>query len=190
MIGCKYSIDNQIEKYTGVKVPQFSFNRLANADNRLGVEMLSTGEVACFGNNYNEAYLKALRATGFKVLNKCNVLISIGSFQDKNELYESIKLLYKNGFKLYGTIGTSKFYNDIGISIISLENEEITKLIKEGFFGLVINISISNKIRKNMKTNGYFIRRLSIDYGVSIIINIIGTQQLDFLGNCHYNAIM
>ena len=70
------------EKYTGVKVPQFSFNRLANADNRLGVEMLSTGEVACFGENYYEAYLKALMATGFKVKNKCNVLISIGSSFD------------------------------------------------------------------------------------------------------------
>ena len=79
MIGAEYNIENKNEKYTGVKVPQFSFNRLANADNRLGVEMLSTGEVACFGENYNEAYLKALSATGFKVKNKCNVLISIGS---------------------------------------------------------------------------------------------------------------
>ncbi len=60
MIGADYKIDTQVPKYVGVKVPQFSFNRLANADNRLGVEMLSTGEVACFGSNHNEAYLKAL----------------------------------------------------------------------------------------------------------------------------------
>ena len=91
MIG-SYNIENINEKYTGVKVPQFSFNRLANADNRLGVEMLSTGEVACFGDNYKEAYLKALSATGFKVNNKCNVLI-FGSFEDKQELFDSINLL-------------------------------------------------------------------------------------------------
>ena len=85
MIGADYTIDNENEKYTGVKVPQFSFNRLANADNRLGVEMLSTGEVACFGENYKEAYLKALTATGFKVKNGCTVLISIGSEENKDE---------------------------------------------------------------------------------------------------------
>ena len=112
MIGADYNIENINEKYTGVKVPQFSFNRLANADNRLGVEMLSTGEVACFGENYKEAYLKALSATGFKVKNKCNVLISIGSLEDKEELFDSIKLLSDNGFKLYGTKGTSKYYKN------------------------------------------------------------------------------
>ena len=97
MIGADYFVDNN-EKYTGVKVPQFSFNRLANADNRLGVEMLSTGEVACFGENYKEAYLKGLMATGFKVKNGCNVLVSIGSERDKEELYDSINLLSENGF--------------------------------------------------------------------------------------------
>jgi carbamoyl-phosphate synthase / aspartate carbamoyltransferase len=172
MIGVDYNIDNEPEIYTGVKVPQFSFNRLANADNRLGVEMLSTGEVACFGKNYQEAYLKALAATGFKVNNKCNVLISIGSSQDKNELVDSIRLLTRNGFNLYGTNGTAEYYNDLGINVVSLVNDDIVGKIKEGFFGLVINISIPNKIRKNKKTGGYFIRRLSIDYGVSIIINI------------------
>ena len=172
MIGADYTIDNEEEAYTGVKVPQFSFNRLANADNRLGVEMLSTGEVACFGENYNEAYLKALSATGFKVNNKCNVLVSIGSSHDKNELLDSMRLLNRNGFNLYGTNGTAEYYNDLGINMVSLVNDDITNKIKEGFFGLVINISIPNKIRKNKKTSGYFIRRLSIDYSIPIIINI------------------
>jgi carbamoyl-phosphate synthase large subunit len=107
MIGADYKINIKKEPYTGVKVPQFSFNRLANADNRLGVEMLSTGEVACFGKNYHEAYLKALTATGFKVNNNCNVLVSIGSYQDKKELHNSIKSLSNSGFKLYGTHGTA-----------------------------------------------------------------------------------
>jgi carbamoyl-phosphate synthase / aspartate carbamoyltransferase len=177
MIGATYTIDDIPEKYIGVKVPQFSFNRLANADNRLGVEMLSTGEVACFGNNYKEAYLKALIATGFNVKNKCKVLVSIGSDKDKEELLDSLKLLSNNDFELYGTKGTAKYYRDLGINMVGIEKDNIFRIIKEGFFGLVINISIPNKIRNNKeKTNGYFIRRLSIDYGVDILINIKCTK--------------
>jgi len=172
MIGADYQINMSDCKYTGVKVPQFSFNRLANADNRLGVEMLSTGEVACFGENYKEAYLKALSATGFNIKNKCNVLLSIGSYQDKEELLDPINLLNRNGFKLYGTYGTANYYNDKSISVTGLDNEIIKNNIKEKFFGLVINISIPTKITSNSKTNGYYIRRLSIDYGIDIIINI------------------
>ena len=173
MIGADYTIDNENEKYTGVKVPQFSFNRLANADNRLGVEMLSTGEVACFGENYREAYLKALTATGFKVKNGCRVLISVGSEENKEEMIDSIRLLSESDFELYGTEGTTKYYSKRGINIVSLYDDEILDNIKKGFFGLVINISIPNKIRTTgEKTNGYFIRRLSIDYGIDIIINI------------------
>jgi carbamoyl-phosphate synthase / aspartate carbamoyltransferase len=190
MIGVDYTIDDVKEPYTGVKVPQFSFNRLANADNRLGVEMLSTGEVACFGDNYQEAYLKALTSTGFKVINKCNVLISLGSIEDKEELRESIKLLSKNGFKLYGTEGTTKYYSDLGIDITHMQKDKIYNNIKSGFFGLVINISISNKIRTyNEKTDGYYIRRLSIDYGVSVIINIkCAKLYIDSIVSCYENS--
>ena len=106
IIGTNYEIPDISEKYVGVKVPQFSFNRLANADNRLGVEMLSTGEVACFGKTHNEAYLKALSATGFKVKNKCNVLISRRFISRQKEVLESIRLL-SNNFELYGTHGTA-----------------------------------------------------------------------------------
>ena len=169
----EYNIENKKDIYTGVKVSQFSFNRLANADSRLGVEMLSTGEVACFGKNYNEAYLKALTATGFKVKNECNVLLSIGSIDNKDEMFRSVELLSNNGFKLYGTIGTAKYYRNLSINVEGIENEEIYEKIKDGFFGLVINISIPNKIRSiNLKTGGYYIRRLAIDYGISVITNI------------------
>ena len=173
MTNNEYSIENNNNISTGVKVSQFSFNRLANADSRLGVEMLSTGEVACFGNNYQEAYLKALCATGFKVINKCNVILSIGSYQNKKEMQSSVELLSKSGFKIYGTYGTADYYSESKINIIGLDNDAIYNKIKEGFFGLVINISIPNKIRVfNKKTNGYYIRRLAIDYGVSVITNI------------------
>jgi len=171
MMGVDYQLYRKSINYVGVKVPQFSFNRLANADNRLGVEMLSTGEVACFGNNHNEAYLKALAASGFKIKNKCNVLLSIGSYQDKKELSNSIHTLLINGFKIFGTHGTANYYSESNINVIGLYNDKIYEKIKEGFFGLVINVSIPNKIRQNKKTNGYFIRRLSIDYGIDIIIN-------------------
>jgi len=173
MIGNSYTIDTTNEKYTGVKVSQFSFNRLANADSRLGVEMLSTGEVACFGKNYHEAYLKALSATGFKVKNGCNVLLSIGSYQDKKEMRNSVELLSKSGFNLYGTSGTANYYSEYGINMVGLDNDTIYNNIKNGIFGLVMNISIPNKIRVyNKKTNGYYIRRLAIDYGISVITNI------------------
>lgn len=171
MIDAPYEIKKRTEQFTGVKVPQFSFNRLANADNRLGVEMLSTGEVACFGNNHNEAYLKALAATGFKIKNACNVLVSIGSYTDKKELLPSIKLLEENGFKLFGTNGTANYYSEKHIKITPMDNDDIYDKIKSGMFGLVINVSIPNKTRQKKKTSGYYIRRLSIDYNVDIIIN-------------------
>ena len=172
MIGAEYQIDIEEPKYTGVKVPQFSFSRLANADNRLGVEMLSTGEVACFGETCNDAYLKALCASGFKIKNKCNVLISVGSEKNKEELLESVFLLVQNGFKLYGTKGTYEYYRSRDIDISLAQTGKVLKNIVDGNFGLVINISVPNKQKKNIKTQGYFIRRLCVDYGVDILINI------------------
>lgn len=190
MIGTNYNINYVPEKYTGVKVSQFSFNRLANADNRLGVEMLSTGEVACFGENYKEAYLKALMATGFKIKNKCNVLISVGSNDDKEELYESVKLLAENGFTLIGTQGTATYYNKLGIDFRVLDGDNIKMGIKQGMFDLVINISIPNKIRMNKeKTPGYYIRRLSIDYGIPVITNIkCAKLYIDSIVSCYDNS--
>ena len=186
MMGADYKIVGEFKKYTGVKVPQFSFNRLANADNRLGVEMLSTGEVACFGENYKEAYLKALCATGFKIKNECNVLISIGSDSDRDELFDSIKRLSENNFTLYGTKGTTNYYSELGIDIKEMNLENINMNIKQGFFGLVINISVPDKIKTNTKTSGYFIRRLSIDYGIDILINLKNAKlYIDSIVSCY-----
>jgi carbamoyl-phosphate synthase / aspartate carbamoyltransferase len=97
--------------YVGVKVPQFSFSRLSGADPILGVEMASTGEVACFGKDKYEAYLKALLSTGI-VLPKKNILLSIGSFKEKLEMLPSAQKLVAAGFVLFGTSGTADFFNE------------------------------------------------------------------------------
>ena len=88
----------------GVKVPQFSFSRLTGADVMLGVEMASTGEVACFGRNRYEAYLKAMISTGFSIPDK-SVFLSIGSLNHKEELWSSVKLLSDMGYKLFASEG-------------------------------------------------------------------------------------
>ncbi|XP_050512938.1 CAD protein [Diabrotica virgifera virgifera] len=100
----------------GVKVPQFSFSRLAGADFMLGVEMASTGEVACFGENRYEAYLKAMMSTGFSIPEK-SILLSIGTFKHKMELLPSIASLQKMGYKLYASLGTADFYTEHGVEV-------------------------------------------------------------------------
>ncbi|KAG0725354.1 CAD protein [Chionoecetes opilio] len=98
----------------GVKVPQFSFSRLAGADVMLGVEMASTGEVACFGENRYEAYLKSMISTGF-VIPERSILLSIGSYKHKNELLPAVRTLAQMGYKLYASLGTADFYSTHGI---------------------------------------------------------------------------
>ncbi|NWJ08702.1 PYR1 protein, partial [Crypturellus undulatus] len=100
----------------GVKVPQFSFSRLAGADVVLGVEMTSTGEVACFGENRCEAYLKAMLSTGFKIPKK-NILLTIGSYKNKSELLPTVRTLETLGYKLYASLGTADFYTEHGIKV-------------------------------------------------------------------------
>ncbi|CAF1336207.1 unnamed protein product [Adineta steineri] len=100
----------------GVKVPQFSFSRLSGADVLLGVEMMSTGEVACFGVDRFDAYLKALISTGYR-LPKKNILISVGSYKAKQELLTPIRTLKQLGYELYASIGTADYFEANGISI-------------------------------------------------------------------------
>ena len=107
--------------YVGVKVPQFSFSRLSGADPVLGVEMASTGEVACFGRDKYEAYLKALIATGFKLSGK-NVLLSIGNFKIKEELLPSIVKLSNLGYCIYATTTTFSYLSEKGVAVKYLES--------------------------------------------------------------------
>ncbi|KAF1376915.1 hypothetical protein PFLUV_G00216440 [Perca fluviatilis] len=104
----------------GVKVPQFSFSRLAGADVVLGVEMTSTGEVACFGENRYEAYLKAMLSTGFKIPKK-NILLSIGSYKNKSELLPTVQALESMGYDLYASLGTADFYTEHGVKVKAVD---------------------------------------------------------------------
>ena len=103
-----------------VKVPQFSFSRLSGADPVLGVEMASTGEVASFGVDKFEAYLKALMSTGFRAP-KANILLSIGSYKDKKEMLPSVEKLQGMGYELFATAGTADYLQEHGIPVKWLE---------------------------------------------------------------------
>ncbi|CEH13480.1 carbamoyl-phosphate synthase [Ceraceosorus bombacis] len=175
--------------YVGVKVPQFSFSRLAGADPILGVEMASTGEVACMGRNKYEAYLKAMIASGIKLPTK-NVLLSIGSFSEKQELLPAVRTLHALGFNLYGSSGSADFYSEHGVPVIHLEalpeddewkGEEGSKAaysllthLDQGLSSLFISLPSKNKYRRpvNFTSMGYRARRLAIDRSIPLITNV------------------
>ncbi|KAM9981559.1 hypothetical protein ACTFIY_003861 [Dictyostelium cf. discoideum] len=166
--------------YVGVKVPQFSFIRLKGADPVLGVEMASTGEVACFGNTREEAYVKGLISTGFKAPEK-NVLLSIGSFKEKHEFLPSAHKLIKLGYTLFGTQGTADFYSENGVPVTQLNWDEedlgenvIQKKMTENTIHLFINLPSKNKYRRpsSFMSRGYSLRRVAIDFQVPLITNI------------------
>ena len=160
--------------YVGVKAPQFSFTRLAGADPILGVEMTSTGEVACLGDDFNEAYLKALQAVGFRFPFK-NVLLSTGSIESKADMLESVRILSEQGMKFYATHGTAKFLRDNNIPNTELnwpldeKAPNVIDFIKKGKIDLVINIP--KNYQKDELTNGYYIRRTAVDFNVMLISN-------------------
>lgn len=165
----------------GVKVAQFSFHRLKDADVELGVEMLSTGEVACFGENKYEAFLKAAISAKQKIpVEHCGVLLSIGSFKFKQEFLEYARMLHKLGYTLYGTFGTADFYNEQGIKVKELplfskeHPNNIIDYLAHRRFGLVINISKKNKVRcvADALTSGYKIRRATIENDICVITDI------------------
>ncbi|KIM31363.1 hypothetical protein M408DRAFT_64583 [Serendipita vermifera MAFF 305830] len=170
--------------YVGVKVPQFSFSRLSGADPILGVEMASTGEVACFGKNKYEAYLKALLSTGI-VLPKKNILLSIGSFKEKLEMLPSAQKLVASGYVLFGTSGTADFFNEHNVPCKYLEalqenNAEqkteysLTQHLASNVIELYINLPSKNRYRRpaSYSTKGYRTRRMAIDFDIPLITNV------------------
>ncbi|CAL8318155.1 unnamed protein product [Merluccius merluccius] len=177
----------------GVKVPQFSFSRLAGADVVLGVEMASTGEVACFGENRYEAYLKAMLSTGFKIPKK-NILLSIGSYKNKSELLPTVQALESMGYDLYASLGTADFYTEHGVKVMAVDwpfeeddsecpNREkqrsIMDYLEENHFDLVINLSMRSSGGRRLSSfvsKGYRTRRMAIDYSVPLIIDIKCTK--------------
>jgi len=145
--------------------------------------MASTGEVACFGQDQNEAFLKAMLSTSFKLpTNKRSIMISIATEEKRYEFSESVLALVKlNHYKFYGTPGTAKYYKDhhnIDLTVVQKPADETddgegTALyeIKAGNIDLVINIS-DGTIRKDEITSGYLIRRAAVDFGSSLITNV------------------
>jgi carbamoyl-phosphate synthase/aspartate carbamoyltransferase len=171
--------------YVAVKVPQFSFSRLSGADPVLGVEMASTGEVACFGRTKYEAYIKGLISTGFK-LPKKNILLSIGSFKDKLEMLPSIETLHKMGYKLFATAGTADYIQEHGIPVKFLEvlggsdtdgqkpEYSLTQHLANNLIDLYINLPSSNRFRRpaNYMSRGYQTRRMAVDYQTPLVTNV------------------
>lgn len=161
--------------YVGVKAPMFSFTRLKGSDPILGVEMTSTGEVACIGDDFNEAFLKSLISVRFKLPER-TILLSTGPIYCKAELLDSIRILEGMGFKLYATKGTAQFLEVNGVKAEELywplENKEPNTLsyIAEGKIDFVINIPKSAE--KDELDNDYLIRRKSVDFNVPLITNL------------------
>jgi len=175
--------------YVGVKAPQFSFTRLRGADPQLGVEMSSTGEVACLGDDMEEAFLKALMSTGFK-LPKNTILLSTGDVKQKAKLLDSVKKLAEKGYMLYGTKGTADFYNMHGIQMEvlhwPLENKKpnVMEYMKNRKIDLVINIPKSNE--RIELSNDYTIRRTAADFSIPLITNM-QCAKLFVEAICNYN---
>lgn len=161
--------------YVGVKAPQFSFTRIKGADPVLSVEMTSTGEVACLGDNFEEAFLKALLSVGFE-LPKKNILLSTGPFECKSFFLPLAKKLQDMGFKLYATPGTHDFMKFQGIqsqilySPLSKKEPNALTYIEEKKIDLVVNIPRS--VEEDDLTNDYIIRRKSIDFSIPLITNL------------------
>lgn len=178
-----YPVEKLPDDYVAVKVPQFSFPRLAGADPVLGVEMASTGEVATFGHSKYEAYLKSLLATGFK-LPKKNILLSIGSYKEKQELLPSIQKLNQLGFKLFATSGTADFISEHNMPVQYLEvlnedNDEkseysLTQHLANNHIDLYINLPSANRFRRPASyiSKGYTTRRMAVDYSVPLVTNV------------------
>lgn len=160
--------------YVGVKASQFSFSRLQKADPVLGVEMASTGEVGCLGEDYYEAILKAMLSVGYRIPEK-NILLSTGPARSKTELLISARMLVDRGYNLFGTRGTQKFLADNNIPCTMLhwpdekENPNTLEYIKSRKIDLVINIP--KNLSQDELFNDYEIRRSAIDFNIPLITN-------------------
>ena len=159
--------------YVGVKASHFSFTRLLGADPTLGVEMASTGEVGCLGDDFHEALLKAMRSVGFRLkLNK--ILLSTGPEAEKLAFLEPARLLTKLGCQIFATAGTHKFLADHGVETKKVAwpgegKKDVLGVIEDEQLDLVVNIP--KNFQQEELTHGYAIRRKAVDHGVPIITN-------------------
>ncbi|MFA5971820.1 MAG: carbamoyl-phosphate synthase (glutamine-hydrolyzing) large subunit [Lentimicrobiaceae bacterium] len=177
MLGIKVEKPNKSAfemDYVGIKASQFSFSRLQKADPVLGVEMASTGEVGCIGENYYEALLKAMLSVGYRIPEK-NILFSSGDTRSKIELLTSARMLVERGYNLFATHGSAKFLADNDVPVTALywpdENESPNTLeyLKSRKIDLVINIP--KNLSKTELYNDYEIRRAAVDFNIPLITN-------------------
>ncbi|RMH05958.1 MAG: carbamoyl-phosphate synthase (glutamine-hydrolyzing) large subunit [Nitrospirae bacterium] len=161
--------------YVGVKAPQFSFTRLEGADPALGVEMASTGEVGCLGDDFEEAFLKALLSVGYDLPVQA-FLLSTGPVTSKASFLECARLLQQMGKTLYATQGTAEFLHEHGIKTIPLawpldaQQPTVLDYLIQGKIDVVINIPKS--FHEHELTNDYLIRRKAVDLAIPVITNI------------------
>ena len=161
--------------YVGIKASQFSFSRLQGADPVLGVDMSSTGEVGCIGENTSEALLKSMLSVGYKIPQK-NILLSTGGPKQKASMLDAAKKLHEKGYSLYATGGTHKYLNDNGIPAIrvywpsesDMQPQALDMLHKKQI-DMVVNIP--KNLSSAELTNGYKIRRAAIDLNVPLLTN-------------------
>jgi len=160
--------------HIGVKASQFSFSRLSKADPVLGVDMTSTGEVGCLGDDYYEAILKAMLSVGFRIPEK-NILISSGPMRSKTELLQSAQFLIEKGYHLFATKGTHNFFLKNNIQTTLVYWPDVPKapnayeLIRNKQVDMVINIP-KNLSREELN-NDYTIRRAAVDFNIPLITN-------------------
>ncbi|MDD2525738.1 MAG: carbamoyl-phosphate synthase (glutamine-hydrolyzing) large subunit [Bacteroidales bacterium] len=160
--------------YVGIKASQFSFSRLQKADPVLGVDMASTGEVGCIGDNFYEAILKSMLSVGITIPKK-NILFSTGPTKSKVELLEAARLLSEKGYNLYATGGSQKFLVDNGVPATLVywpsdnKKPQAIDLIKDKKIDLVVNIP-KNLTQGELK-NGYQVRRAAIDFNIPLLTN-------------------
>lgn len=161
--------------YVGVKAPHFSFTRLDGADPTLGVEMTSTGEVACLGEDFDEAFLKSLLSVGYHLPIR-DILLSTGPVEAKAAFLRCARILSDLGVNLFATQGTADFLaaEDIHATVLHWPLEQDTPNVREylrkGKLDLVVNIP--KNYQEEELTNDYTIRRLAVDFGVPLITNI------------------
>ena len=166
--------------YVGVKASQFSFTRLKGSDPVTGVEMSSTGEVACLGDDFNEAFLKSVLSTGQKIPQKA-VLLSTGTPKNKAELLEDILTLKEMGLKFFGTKGTADYYKLSGIDVDILyrpfdeKEPSILTYLGNGEIDMVINIpKTAEKVELD---SDYIIRRKAVDMNIPLFTNVQATKR-------------
>ncbi len=171
-------------RHVGVKVPQFSFMRLSGADLVLGVEMLSTGEVACLGENFADAFSKALQSAEFRMPPKGGaVLITVGGDEPKRRAVALAKAFEELGFKIYATWHTAKVLEAEGVKSVqtlfkvkeaSAGSNNILDYLQDHKIDLIINVPIPNKRTTftDVLTDGYIIRRQAVEFNVPVIVNL------------------